>query len=172
MKPGPAISVFATSFDAGRLAIVKSRGDSASLVAEAIDAFQATASAKSIVLEAKGDSGAIEAEFDRDRMLQVLANLIANSIKFTPRGGTIQIHRENTNGELRFCVSDTGPGIPEKMLEAVFERFWQVGKNDRRGLGLGLYISRCIIEAHGGRIWAESEPGQGSRFSFIVPIAV
>jgi signal transduction histidine kinase len=56
------------------------------------------------------------------------------------------------------------------MLEAVFERFWQVGKNDRRGMGLGLYISKCIVESHGGRIWAESEVGKGSRFSFTLPV--
>ena len=62
---------------------------------------------------------------------------------------------------IRFCVSDTGVGIPAPMLEAIFERFWQVGKNDRRGMGLGLYISKSIVEAHGGRIWAESEVGQG-----------
>jgi signal transduction histidine kinase len=60
-------------------------------------------------------------------------------------------------------------GIPEPMLESVFERFWQVGKHDRRGLGLGLYISRCIVEAHGGKIWVESAVGAGSTFHVTIP---
>jgi signal transduction histidine kinase len=71
---------------------------------------------------------------------------------------------------LRFGVSDNGVGIPAPMLEAVFERFWQVGANDRRGMGLGLYISKCIVEAHGGRIWAESEAGKGTQLYFTLPI--
>jgi signal transduction histidine kinase len=104
-------------------------------------------------------------------MLQVLANLITNSIKFTAQGGSIWVRAERAGDELRFSISDTGAGIPDHMLEAVFERFWQVDKNDRRGLGLGLYISRCIVEAHRGRIWAESRLGEGSRFWFTLPAA-
>ena len=103
-------------------------------------------------------------------MLQVLANLIANSIKFTPKGGSIRVSCERVGESLEFCVEDTGEGIPAAMLEAIFERFWQVGKNDRRGLGLGLYISRCIVEAHGGNIRAESNPGQGTRMRFTIPV--
>ncbi|MEO8143910.1 MAG: ATP-binding protein [Betaproteobacteria bacterium] len=158
------------SIDAGKLAVVSVKADTASLVAEAADAFQPSAVAKSISLESDGAGPCIEAEFDHDRMLQVLANLITNSIKFTPGGGAIRIFRELAGNGVRFCVSDSGPGIAENMLEAVFERFWQVGKNDRRGLGLGLYISRCIVEAHGGRIWVESELGKGSHFIFQVPL--
>jgi signal transduction histidine kinase len=105
-------------------------------------------------------------------MLQVLANLLSNSIKFTARGGNITVSCVDNGGGLQFCVSDTGSGIPQEMLESVFERFWQVGKNDRRGLGLGLYISKCIVEAHGGRIWTESTLGVGSRFYFTLPITV
>ena len=157
------------SIDAGKLAVAPARGDSASLVAEAVDAFEAAASAKAISLKVEGPGRAVEMQFDHDRMLQVLANLITNSIKFTPRGGKISVFREYANDELRFCVSDTGPGIPENMLEAIFERFWQVGKDDRRGLGLGLYISKCIVEAHGGKIWAESTLGEGSRIYFTLP---
>jgi signal transduction histidine kinase len=103
----------------------------------------------------------ILAEFDHDRLLQVLANLISNSIKFTPKGGGIRIYCNREEDSLEVCVVDTGEGIHAGMLEAIFERFWQVGKNDRRGLGLGLYISRCIVEAHGGYIRAESSPGHG-----------
>ena len=104
-------------------------------------------------------------------MLQVFANLISNSIKFTPAGGKVVVGVGRARGALRFGVTDTGVGIPAPMLEAVFERFWQVGKNDRRGQGLGLYISKSIVEAHGGRIWAESEPGKGSQFYFTLPLS-
>jgi signal transduction histidine kinase len=104
-------------------------------------------------------------------MLQVLANLITNAIKFTAPGGTVTVRGQRMDDELRLSVVDNGPGIAGSMLEAVFERFWQVGKNDHRGLGLGLYISRCIVDAHGGRIWAESRPGGGSAFHFTIPVA-
>ena len=160
------------SIDSGKLAMHAVPGDVTTLVAEAVDALQASAAAKTISLELQSTQGPSAAEFDHDRMLQVLANLIANSIKFTPKGGRIRVHCNSVGGSFEFCVDDTGEGIPVAMLEAVFERFWQVGKNDRRGLGLGLYISRCIVEAHGGTIRAESSAGQGTRMVFTVPISV
>ncbi|MHB8058440.1 MAG: sensor histidine kinase [Desulfuromonadaceae bacterium] len=158
------------SIDAGKLAMHAAQGDVASLVGEATDALKAAATAKGVSLEAHDVQGPYLAEFDYGRMLQVLANLIANSIKFTPKGGNIRVHCERNGELLVFCVGDTGDGIPVAMLEAVFERFWQVGKNDRRGLGLGLYISRCIVEAHGGNIRAESSPGKGTRMFFTLPV--
>lgn len=158
------------SIDAGKLAIALERGDVVALVMEAANTFQAAAAEKDITLATQLDEGALPAVFDHDRMLQVLANLITNSIKFTAPGGTIQVRGESSGGDLRVCVSDTGTGIPQDMLESVFERFRQVTKNDRRGLGLGLYISRCIVEAHGGRIWAESEQGKGSTVCFTLPV--
>lgn len=157
------------SIDAGKLAITPAPGDAAALIAEAVDTFQAAASAKDISLQTEIVEGPLLAEFDHDRMLQVLANVIANAIKFTSRDGSINVRGECAGDELRFSISDTGTGIPGDMLEAVFERFWQVGKNDRRGVGLGLYISRCIVEAHGGRIWAESTLGEGCRFFLTLP---
>jgi signal transduction histidine kinase len=161
-----------TSIDAGKLAMAPARADFAALVAEAADTFEGAAAAKGIALTVRdvgGSGGSLPAEFDHDRMLQVLANLITNSIKFTPADGRITLTCELADGELRFSIADTGAGIPENMLEAVFERFWQVGKNDQRGLGLGLYISRCIVEAHAGKIWAGSGPGGGSVVSFTFP---
>lgn len=159
------------SIDAGKLAMQTVQGDVASLVVEAVEALQITASARGVSLEARNVQAPCLAEFDHDRMLQVLANLLANSIKFTPKGGSIRVNCERVGATLEFCVEDTGEGIPAAMLEAVFERFWQVGKNDRRGLGLGLYISRCIVEAHGGNIRAESSPGQGTRMYFTLPVS-
>lgn len=157
------------SIDAGKLAMQTTQGDATSLMIEAVDALQAAASARGVSLAVQVEPGPCLAEFDHDRLLQVLANLITNSIKFTPKGGSIRVHCIRVGDVLEFCVDDTGDGIPPAMLEAVFERFWQVGKNDRRGLGLGLYISRCIVEAHGGSIRAESSPGQGTRMLFTLP---
>ena len=157
--------------DAGKLAMQTDQGDVASLVVEAVEALKITASAKGVSLAVLDFPEPCLAEFDHDRLLQVLANLIANSVKFTPKGGSICVHCERVGELLEFYVDDTGEGIPAAMLEAVFERFWQVGKNDRRGLGLGLYISRCIVEAHGGNIRAESSPGQGTRMRFTLPVS-
>ncbi len=159
------------SIDAGKLAMQMVQGDVASLVVEAVEALQITASARGVSLAVQDAQAPFLAEFDHDRLLQVLANLIGNSIKFTPKGGSIRVHCERVGESLEFCVADTGEGIPAAMLEAIFERFWQVGKNDRRGLGLGLYISRCIVEAHGGNIRAESRPGQGTRMHFTLPVS-
>lgn len=159
------------SIEAGKLAMQTAQGDVVALMSEAIEALQLTATARGVSLTSRGVQEPWVAEFDHDRMLQVLANLIANSIKFTPKGGNIRVHCERVGETLEFCVIDTGEGIPAVMLEAVFERFWQVGKNDRRGLGLGLYISRCIVEAHGGNIWAQSTPGQGTRMYFTLPVS-
>ena len=155
--------------NAGKLNVVPERNDAAKLMAEAVDTFESLASDKGITLEAKLIQQYLPGEFDYDRMLQVLANLITNAIKFTFTGGRIVVRGERTGDELRVSVSDTGSGIPDHMLTAVFERFWQVGRDDQRGLGLGLYISKCIVEAHGGTISAESEEGEGSTFSFTMP---
>lgn len=160
-----------TSIDAGKLAIATVEGDAAALVTEATELFQPAAVEKGVTLKAEIPEGRLAAPFDHDRMLQVFANLISNSIKFTPQGGQVTIHVEPVAEGLRFCISDTGVGIAEPMLEVIFERFWQVGKHDRRGMGLGLYISKCIVEAHGGRIWAESQVGSGSQLCFTLPVS-
>lgn len=157
------------SIDAGRLVVTPAREDATALIAEAVDMFHAAASAEGISLETELLEQPLVAELDHARMMQVFANVIANAIKFTSRDGKISIHGERVGDELRFCISDTGSGIPGHLLESIFERFWQVGKNDRRGLGLGLYIAKCIVEAHGGRIWAESKLAEGSKVCFTLP---
>jgi signal transduction histidine kinase len=158
-----------TSIDAGKLAVNLRRQDLCSLVAEAMATFELVAAAKGISLTSESTEPAILLDFDHDRMMQVFANLLTNAIKFTPEGGRVSIRVERSEDKVLCRVSDTGPGIPGDMLELVFERFWQAGSNDRRGLGLGLYISKYIIEAHGGTIWAESKPGEGSRLVFTLP---
>lgn len=160
------------SIEAGVLAVTCEVGDPAQVVTEAMDTFQAQASANGISLVAEIAPSSSLAAFDPARILQVLTNLLSNAIKFTPPKGRVVVHVERIADELRFSISDTGMGIPADKLEAVFERFRQVTTNDRRGVGLGLYISKCIVQGHGGRIWAESKTGEGSTFCFTLPIHV
>lgn len=157
-----------TSIEAGRLAIVTSRHDATELLRETIDAFHGVAAGLNISLRTEVKADAILARCDHERILQVLANVVGNAIKFTPEHGRIDILVERVDGDVRFVVMDTGPGIHPDKLSTIFERFSQADDN-RSGLGLGLYISRCIVEAHGGKIWAESQVGLGSRFFFTLP---
>jgi signal transduction histidine kinase len=108
---------------------------------------------------------------DRDRIFQVFENLIGNAVKFTPPGGRITIGAEPRGAEVVFSVSDTGPGIPEDEIPQIFAPFWQALTSGSVGAGLGLAISRGIVEAHHGRIWVESEVGRGSTFYFTIPIS-
>jgi signal transduction histidine kinase len=157
------------SINAGNFKVLPEEGDAAKTIAEAVELFEPFATEKEIDFEATLVQQPLPARFDYDRVLQVLANFITNAIKFTSEGGSIRIRAERNGDEVLISVSDTGCGIPSDMLTAVFERFWQVGQNDPRGTGLGLYISKYIVEAHGGRIWAESTPGEGSIFRFTIP---
>lgn len=157
------------SIDAGKLAIEPAPGNVALLIAEAADAFQAAAAAKGIALESRIDAPPLPATFDHERILQVLGNLISNALKYTPKGGRITLVGCRDGAGVRLSVSDTGPGIPEEALESVFERFSQGRPGEHGGLGLGLYISRCLVEAQGGRIWAQRRPGAGSMLFLTLP---
>lgn len=159
------------SIEAGRLAVTPEQRDAKALIRDTLEAFQPTAAARGISLNTTFADGSLVASLDPERILQVLANLLSNAIKFTGEGGKIAVNVESSGSEVRFSVADTGAGIAGDHLESIFERFWQVTQGDRRGLGLGLFISRCIVEAHGGRIRAESEIGKGSTFSFTLPVA-
>ena len=106
---------------------------------------------------------------DRARIQQVLGNLLGNAIKFTPRGGRVTLEARIEQGRAVFRVIDTGVGIPADRLPHIFERFWQGQPGDRSGVGLGLAITKAIVEAHGGTIEVESEPGKGSTFTFRIP---
>jgi signal transduction histidine kinase len=111
---------------------------------------------------------------DRNRVHQVLFNLLDNAVRFTPEGGHVEVSASRHNGAVEVRVTDTGVGIPERHLPMLFERFYRVdtarSRNDG-GTGIGLAIARSVIEAHGGRIWAESTPGEGSVFAFELPVA-
>ncbi len=109
---------------------------------------------------------------DVDRLVQVVTNLTENAIKFTPRGGSITLGAELREDSVRFWVRDTGHGISATDLDHVFERTWQARSTAHTGHGLGLFISKAIIESHHGQLTVESSPGQGSVFSFTLPLAI
>jgi signal transduction histidine kinase len=106
---------------------------------------------------------------DRERLLQVFANLVGNAIKFTPQGGRVQIRVVARPGCVQFSVADTGPGIADDHLRHVFDRYWRLHKRSRNGTGLGLSIVRGIIEAHGGSVSVDTAPGAGATFHFSLP---
>ena len=160
------------SIEAGSLAVTRELGDLTPIVTEAVDTFHAQASASGVSLVAEIAPSLPLVAFDSARILQVLANLLGNAIKFTPPNGHVTVRAERVGDEIHLAVSDTGVGVPPDQLEAVFERYVQVAKDDRRGVGLGLYISKCIVQGHGGKIWAESTLGQGSVFRFTLPVHV
>ena len=110
---------------------------------------------------------------DAERVHQVLFNLLDNAVRFTPPGGRVTVRASTRNGSVDVAVADTGPGIASEHLPRVFERFYRVDpgrSRDEGGTGIGLAIARSVVEAHGGRIWAESQPGKGSVFTFELPV--
>jgi signal transduction histidine kinase len=130
---------------------------------------RATEDGVRIVLAA--DAGVDVVEGDERRVRQVVFNLLSNAVKFTPAGGAVNVSAAQVNGEVRVAVADTGPGIPADDQERIFEEFQQtgVGIEQHEGTGLGLALSRRLVELHGGRIWVDSEPGKGSTFVFTLP---
>lgn len=146
--------------------------DAEQLIARATDGMMAAALAADVTLAVDTAHSALEA--DADRIIQTLTNLIGNAVKFSPRGGTVQIGSLRRSDDILFTVSDGGRGIPADKLESIFGRFQQVDSSDSRqsgGTGLGLAICRSIVEHHGGCIWASSTAGEGSTFSFVLPAA-
>ena len=158
--------------EAGRLIVLPEPHDGGKLVQEAVAAFAPLAAARKVTLTTRIDAKAAHAIVERNRVLQVLSNLISNALAVTPRGGRITVRMRQVNKMLCFAVEDTGPGIARDKLERIFERESATrGRRSRgKGLGIGLHIARGIVEAHGGRIWAVSTPGRGSTFRFTLPI--
>jgi len=139
------------------------------LIDASLETLAALAAQKQIRLEHPPFRGTAMVRADRERVLQVLQNLVGNAIKFTPEGGRVIIAADREADVVRFRVSDTGPGIASAHRPHVFDRFWKHEVGGTRGTGLGLFIAKGIIEAHRGRIWVESVPGQGSTFCFTLP---
>jgi signal transduction histidine kinase len=156
---------------AGGLAVDPVAVEVRSLVTEAMEAATPLANAAQLKVTCDLNDGLPAVASDRERVLQVFANLIGNAIKFTPKGGEIRILTCLEHDEVRFTVADTGPGIPPEHLDHVFDRYWQAKSTAKLGAGLGLSIAKGIVEAHGGRIWVESPPGSGAQFNFTLPLA-
>ena len=155
--------------ESGQLSLERTPNDAARLLADSAELLGPLAAQKGIHLEV-GHAEAISVSCDRDRVLDVLSNLIGNAIKFTPSGGSVEVRVERLRDEARFAIIDTGPGIPPEHVPRVFERFWRANKT-ANGLGLGLAICKRLIDAHSGSIWAESTLGKGTTFYFTLPLA-
>ena len=140
------------------------------LLQECVDLFAPIAASKSLTMTVDVGGEPLVSVLDHDRMLQVLSNLIGNALKFTPEGGRIRLAARKLETEVELSVSDNGPGITAQDQPKLFQKFSQLALENRRGLGLGLFIAKWIVESHGGRIWVTSEAGEGSTFTFVLPI--
>jgi signal transduction histidine kinase len=154
--------------EGGGLPLERGHHDLAQLVAEAIDLHSSIAAEKQLTLVNEARSAPVDC--DRERVLQMFANLVDNALKFTPAGGSVRLGAEPMGGCVKAWVADDGPGIPEAERAKIFDRYWQA-RRDRKGVGLGLAIARGVVEAHGGRIWVEGQPGRGARFCLTLPSA-
>jgi PAS domain S-box-containing protein len=144
----------------------------ATLLGAADEMFRPVAEEQGVALVVeppKDELPAVQADYGR--VLQVYGNLVGNAIKFTPSGGRVEVGAARAADYVRFWVRDTGPGIEREHLPRLFDRFWQARRGGRAGAGLGLAIAKNIVEGHGGQIWAESTPGQGSTFHFTLPVS-
>jgi PAS domain S-box-containing protein len=154
---------------AGRFTLDKSAEVPATLVEEACRLCQPLLEARELRFEREVERDLPALWLDRERVLRVFVNLIGNAAKFSPRNGSIGIAASRSAEGIVFSVRDAGPGIAVDQQPHLFERYWR-GDRSPRGLGLGLYIAKAIVVAHGGKIWLESKPGDGSRFSFMLPL--
>jgi PAS domain S-box-containing protein len=158
------------SIQAGRLALERKPEDQEEILSEVLEVHEPHAREKGIVIDRQCDLGESRLHCDRDRVLQVLGNLIGNAIKICRPADSITVTCAASGGQAVFAVSDTGPGIPEEELPHLFEPYWSAERHAKKGTGLGLYISKGIVEAHGGRLWVESTHGKGACFYFSLPV--
>ncbi|HVJ89149.1 MAG TPA: HAMP domain-containing sensor histidine kinase [Labilithrix sp.] len=161
----------AASIESGRFSVVPAECNVVSLVHDTRTIFSNLFAARKIRFEEHVPDGKLSVLADKERVLQVLSNLLGNSLKFTPEGGCVQLSIERDKAMVHFAVSDTGAGIAASHLPNLFDRFWKSEKAGAKGTGLGLFIAKGIVEAHGGKIWVESVAGSGARFHFTLPSA-
>jgi signal transduction histidine kinase len=157
----------------GKLTLHFEQHDVSEIIKKAVEEFKGDAASREITLAAKPQDVCGYVVCDRSRVMQVLSNLIGNAIKFTPARGQICVSCQRTGPEgkeVQVSVSDTGEGIAPEKIKSIFERFSQIKSQDRRGIGLGLYIAKMMVEEHPGRIWVESKLGEGSTFHFTLPL--
>ncbi|MET0397382.1 MAG: ATP-binding protein [Longimicrobiaceae bacterium] len=159
------------SIEAGRLSIEPDWYEPRELLEATREHFSPVAAERGVSLAVEAEAGLPPVVADRERVLQVLANLVGNALKFTPAGGRVELSAGRDPEGVRVAVADTGPGIAPEHLPHVFDRFWKTQGGNRHGAGLGLAICKGIVEAHGGSIGARSVPGEGSTFAFTLPAA-
>jgi len=160
-----------SAIEEGHFAIERRRLDPTALILSALESQQSLAADASVITATDLSPALPPIDADEERLLEVLENLIGNAIKFTSPGGTISVGASCESSELKIWVADNGSGIPAEQLPHIFDRFWQAKRADRRGTGLGLTICKGIVEAHDGRIWAESSVGKGTTLYFTLPAA-
>ncbi len=160
-----------SDMECGRLHMASIPTDAGALINDARDALAGEASAKQVNLTVNCPPDLPLIEADPDRIVQVLANLIGNALKFTPAGGTVSVSAQQSPDYVRFEVSDTGPGIHEDQVPHIFQQFWTTASSRSGGRGLGLYIARTLVDYHGGRIWVQTARGRGTSFFFTIPRA-
>jgi signal transduction histidine kinase len=157
--------------DSGRLSVAPRPEPAADLARDAVELIAPLAEARRIPLSVELPKDAPRVLGDRERLQQVFSNLLGNAVKFTPPGGSITVRLEDLGDRVRFVVADTGPGLSQDEREHAFDRFWQGQKARKEGTGLGLFIVKAIVTAHGGEVSVESSPGHGSTFLFTLPKA-
>jgi PAS domain S-box-containing protein len=160
----------AASIEAGRFSVEASRVDVRPMVHETMRTFEPAATEKSVQLSLDVPDGVRPVRADRQRIIQVLSNLIGNAIKFAASDGHVHIRARDDGDRVEIAVSDDGPGIPEDEVARIFERYERGKATGCHGVGLGLYIAKGIVEAHGGRMWLVTERGAGSTFYFTLPV--
>ncbi|HEU0012683.1 MAG TPA: ATP-binding protein [Longimicrobium sp.] len=159
----------ASALDAGGLRVEPAAADPAALLGDAAEAFGAAADAAGLRLRREVSPGLPAVLADPARVQQVLGNLLGNAVRLTPAGGQVVLRAASAPDGVAFSVADTGPGIAPEHIARVFDPFWQARGGRGAGTGLGLSIAARLVQAHGGRIWVESQPGSGSTFSFTLP---
>jgi signal transduction histidine kinase len=158
-----------TRIDSGALTLELRRAELETVVAACLSGVEAEARARGVALDAAVDPG-IAATCEPAKIERVLLNLLTNALRHTPDDGAIAVFVEPDDEAVRVTVEDTGTGLSAESTQRMFERFWRADPaRSSKGAGLGLAIARGLVEAHGGRIWAENRPGGGARFSFTLP---
>ena len=157
--------------EAGHFVMQKDPVEIGALIRESVELFEPQALAKGITLRVAVEDGVPAISADRDRLLQVLSNLLGNALKFSTTGKTITARATRGDGGVHVSIKDSGAGIPAEHLEHVFDRFWQADRTSRSGAGLGLAICKAIVGTHGGKIWAASAVGRGTTMHFEIPEA-
>jgi signal transduction histidine kinase len=157
--------------ESGALRLKRESTNLAELIGDAVSGFEAQIKEKEIKVETKLNGGE-DSNIDPQRIREVLTNLLSNALRYSPRGGEVRVHLTEANSSpernVTISIEDHGPGIESAELPHVFERFYK--SSDSGGMGLGLSIAKYLVEAHHGRIWAESEPGKGTTISFSLPV--